>query len=710
MGTTTIAPLNPGSLLHDRYVIQQVLAHNGLYQTYLALDQESFQKPCLLTEFVLGDRVQELDRLRPLLQKELGTLCHLHHAQLPRMGSVFEQHKSLFVTLDYVEGLTYQQILQLKQRHGKSLTEPEVVWMLKQILPVLGDLHGNQIMHRNISPEAILLPMAPIADGEEITAVLSRSKPMLIQLGALESIANLIGSLSEDGPSTLVQLGQMGFAPPEQIQSGHVSPQSDLYALAVTCIVLLTGQPPQKLYDVESLTWRWDSGLVSQPLDAMLRQMLALRPCDRLDSAAAVIKALKEPKILPSQASPQDNGLLAQPPRSSVHARPMSGTQSPVKSAAMSAAQSGIPIAAYQSNSRMQAHATIPVAAGYSDYGGRSEPSTIGSIAELIAETSASGPSSAAVASARLGGRAVAHIPAEPPLRAPGRGFWGLVFLLAGGSALLGGGVALWPQFGSLAIKQSVNVPQFDWPRQGATLFDSLQRQVSLELLKLGDRAPIDPANEDPANADPANADPANADPVNADPTYRNPDPSSTASPSSYPTPQPTTQPTSNPTAQPMSQSMIKPPFASARNASARNASARNTLIDAAFSAPVSFGTLPMAQELSVPASPAAEATPIVRHPQITPVDPNTIKSLEGVLKDGGEQLYRFEGVADQQITLRLEANELTTLNIFDAKQHPVSLTLDPEKQNWVGDLSKTGPYYIHLKGSGNFRLEMDLE
>jgi serine/threonine protein kinase len=701
MGTTTIAPLNPGSLLHDRYVIQQVLAHNGLYQTYLALDQESFQKPCLLTEFVLGDQVQELERLRPLLQKELGTLCHLQHAQLPRMGSVFEQHKSLFVTLDYVEGITYQQILQLKQRHGKCLTEAEVVWMLKQILPVLGDLHGNQIMHRNISPEAILLPMAPIAEGEDITDVLLRSKPMLTQLGALESIANLIGSLSEDGPSTLVQLGQMGFAPPEQIQGGHVSPQSDLYALAVTCLVLLTGQPPQKLYDVESLTWRWDSGLVSQPLDAMLRQMLALRPCDRFDSTTAVIKALKAPKILP----PEDNGLLAQPPRSSAQSRPKSAAKSSMKSAAQSAANSGTPIAAYNATTMVQSNspAATSVAAGYAEHVAQvrqTGQSTIGSVAELIGSHSGSNSGShsglhsgsASVASARLGGRtAVAEMPPEPPLRAPGRGFWSLVVLLAGGSALLGGGVALWPQIGSMAIlKQSVNVPQFDWSRQGATLFDSLQRQVGLELLNLGDRAPIDPANADPTNAS---------------------DPSPTASPMAQPTSNPTAQPTSNPTsdptaqptAQPMSQSMINPgksPIAASRNA----------LIDAAFSAPVSFGTLPMAQELSVPASPAAEATPILRHPQITPVDPNTIKSLEGVLKDGGEQLYRFEGVANQHITLRLEANDLTTLNIFDAKQRPVSLTLDPEKQNWVGELPQNGPYYIHLKGSGNFRLEMDLE
>jgi serine/threonine protein kinase len=693
MGTTTIAPLNPGSLLHDRYVIQQVLAHNGLYQTYLALDQESFQKPCLLTEFVLGNQVQELERLRPLLQKELGTLCHLHHAQLPRMGSVFEQHKSLFVTLDYVEGITYQQILQLKQRHGKCLTEPEVVWMLKQILPVLGDLHGNQIMHRNISPEAILLPMAPIAEGEDITDVLLRSKPMLTQLGALESIANLIGSLSEDGPSTLVQLGQMGFAPPEQIQGGHVSPQSDLYALAVTCLVLLTGQTPQRLYDVECLTWRWDSGLVSQPLDAMLRQMLALRPCDRFDSTRAVIKVLKglkDSKIVPPQALPQDNGLLAQPPRSAANAR----ANVSASSSAKSAAKSGMPIAAYNAMTASQSSTSVdnPVAVsvGQAGYSGPGDRVSIGSVAELIA--SRSGSSSASVASARLGGRtAVAEVLPEPPLRAPGRGFWGLVFLLAGGSALLGGGVALWPQFGSLAIKQSVNVPQFDWPRQGATLFDSLQRQVGLELLNWGDRAPIDPANLDPTNA---------------------PEPSPTASPSSSPTTAPTTRPTAQPTDQPMSQSMSQPMNQSMLNFPGQSpiASARNALIDAAFSAPVSFGTLPMAQELSVPASPAAEATPIVRHPQITPVDPNTIKSLEGILKDGGAQLYRFEGVADQHITLRLEANELTTLNIFDAKQHPVSLTLDPDKQNWVGELSKTGPYYIHLKGSGNFRLEMDLE
>lgn len=656
MGTTTIAPLNPGSLLHDRYVIQQVLNHNGLYQTYLALDQESFQKPCLLTEFVLGDKVQELDRLRPLLQKELGTLCHLQHAQLPRMGSVFEQHRSLFVTLDYVEGLTYQQILQLKQRHDKCLTEPEVVWMLKQILPVLGDLHSHQIMHRNISPEAILLPMAPIGEGEDITDVLLRSKPMLTQLGALESIANLIGSLSEDGPSTLVQLGQMGFAPPEQIQSGHVSPQSDLYALAVTCIVLLTGQPPQKLYDVESLSWRWDTVLLSQPLDAILRQMLALRPCDRFESTTAVIKALKAPNILANQG----NGLLAQAPNSAPVKRTVAKSETVKAANASDGFSSGTKAdrKADRKASRALARELAELATASGAASGRETAGTIGT-ATLIAEPEPSAASSAAVATARLGGRSLSHLPPEPPLRAPGRGFWGLMLALAGGSALLGGGVALWPQLGSLAIKQSANVPQFNWTRQGATLFDALQRQVGLELVDFDDQPTLDPAQE--------------SDEVEAD--------------SVEPTPKPTDRPTEAPTPK-----------------------ASESPIDAAFSAPASLGTLAMAQELKSPASPATEATPIAKRPIITPVDPRTIKSLEGILQDGGEQLYRFEGGSDQHITLRLEANELTTLNIFDEKQHPVALTLDTEKQNWVGLIQKNGPHYIHLKGSGNFRLEMDLE
>jgi len=39
--------------------------------------------------------------------------------------------------------------------------------------------------------------------------------------------------------------------------AGIVDPHSDLYALAATVLVLLTGKEPQELIDDNTLTWNW---------------------------------------------------------------------------------------------------------------------------------------------------------------------------------------------------------------------------------------------------------------------------------------------------------------------------------------------------------------------------------------------------------------------------------------------------------------------
>jgi serine/threonine-protein kinase len=53
------------------------------------------------------------------------------------------------------------------------------------------------------------------------------------------------------------RLGKKGYAPEEQLRHGKAFPSSDLYALAVTALVLLTGQEPQALYDSYKGIWLW---------------------------------------------------------------------------------------------------------------------------------------------------------------------------------------------------------------------------------------------------------------------------------------------------------------------------------------------------------------------------------------------------------------------------------------------------------------------
>ncbi|NES98330.1 MAG: hypothetical protein F6K32_24730 [Desertifilum sp. SIO1I2] len=92
-----------------------------------------------------------------------------------------------------------------------------------------------------------------------------------------------------------------GYAPDEQMHMGLVYPHSDLYALAVTAIVLLTGKEPQQLIDPYTLRWNWHSqAQVSPKFREILDKMLAQRPGDRFIDAQAVLQALRGEYIPPT--------------------------------------------------------------------------------------------------------------------------------------------------------------------------------------------------------------------------------------------------------------------------------------------------------------------------------------------------------------------------------------------------------------------------
>jgi serine/threonine protein kinase len=95
----------------------------------------------------------------------------------------------------------------------------------------------------------------------------------------------------------------MGYAPPEQMSGGQVYPSTDLYALAVTVITLLTGKDPGELYDSYNNHWNWRPyAQVSNTLADVLDRMLLPTPNQRFPSAQEVIDALTPRKTTPPPA------------------------------------------------------------------------------------------------------------------------------------------------------------------------------------------------------------------------------------------------------------------------------------------------------------------------------------------------------------------------------------------------------------------------
>ncbi|MEA5562352.1 serine/threonine-protein kinase [Planktothrix agardhii] len=273
----------PGLVLRNHYAIVRELGHGGFGRTYLAKDQHRFDELCVLKEF--SPQVQgsfTLKKSQELFEREAEILYKLKHPQIPRFRELFREtidNKGyLFFVQDYVEGFNYRSLL-----NQQSFTEAEVMQLLFQILPILDYIHSYGVIHRDISPDNMIQRQS---DG----------LPMLIDFGGVKLIqAKVESELAVQGgqnPSP-TRLGKVGYAPDEQMRLGMVYPNSDLYALAATMLVLLTRKEPQQLIDPQTLNWNWRKYTQLNPkFGEILDKMLAYRHGDRFSSVQDVLVAL----------------------------------------------------------------------------------------------------------------------------------------------------------------------------------------------------------------------------------------------------------------------------------------------------------------------------------------------------------------------------------------------------------------------------------
>lgn len=290
-------PIYSGIILSNRYRIVRELGHGGFGRTYLSEDTYRFNELCVLKEF--APQVQgsyALEKSQELFEREAGVLYKLEHPQIPRFRELFrvtlDRQGYIFLVQDYVEGQNYRTLLDDRQRQGLRFSEVECTSLLLKLLPVLDYIHSLGVIHRDISPDNLILR---IADG----------LPVLIDFGGVKQVAATVESQygQQHGAAiAATRLGKVGYAPDEQMQMGIVFPHSDLYALAATVLVLLTGKEPQQLIDGYTLTWNWRRECsVSPTLGTVLDRMLAQRPGDRYQRAADVLQALSGGPVSPPQ-------------------------------------------------------------------------------------------------------------------------------------------------------------------------------------------------------------------------------------------------------------------------------------------------------------------------------------------------------------------------------------------------------------------------
>jgi len=280
-------------LLGDRYRATKLIGQGGFGRTFLGIDEHRLDTQCAIKQLLLlHSNDPLLEKAIELFQQEARQLCNLgKHPQIPDLLAYLEHQGQLYIVQDFIEG---DNLLKELKTQGKFSRE-KIGQILDELLPVLQFIHEKNVIHRDIKPDNIMRTIS----SNSWTG--SKRELVLIDFGISKQLS---ATLLTGGTIT----GTPGYAPPEQMR-GMVYPASDLYSLAVTCLRLLTGcfiksDGSDPLFNGKTMEWVWREKLrkdginIGTELEAIFQKMLAEKASDRFESAAEVVKALKQPNTL----------------------------------------------------------------------------------------------------------------------------------------------------------------------------------------------------------------------------------------------------------------------------------------------------------------------------------------------------------------------------------------------------------------------------
>lgn len=269
-------------ILCGRYEIVEHLGGGGFGQTFLAKDNHLPGNPFCVVKHLKpkSTDINTLQIAKRLFDREaetlyqLGDLCDC----IPRLFAHFDVDGEFYLVQEFIEGTTLDRLI----FPGKRFAETEVIMILQKILQPLSFVHQAQVIHRDLKPANLILRDR---DG----------KIVLIDFGAVKALTKL----NEDLPSQTiltVAIGSPGYMPNEQL-AGQPHFSSDIYALGMICIEVLTGWNCQQIPKdprTGELAWHDLAPAISPGFSELLDRMVRYDYRQRYVDASDALKALQE--------------------------------------------------------------------------------------------------------------------------------------------------------------------------------------------------------------------------------------------------------------------------------------------------------------------------------------------------------------------------------------------------------------------------------
>ncbi len=276
------------TVLKKRYLIDRSIGEGGFGITYVAWDLQTSTKVAIKEYYPSGYVSRDPRSSRVIINSKQnhapsnrGLKRFIDEAKnlsgLKKLNGIvtahdfFSDNNTAYLVMEYLDGISLKKYI---KRKGK-LDCNTVLKILKPVIYSLSEVHAAGLIHRDISPDNILITKT--------------NEVKLIDFGASKTA-------NPDGQSVSIVLKQ-GFAPEEQYRlHGEQGPWTDIYALAVTVYYCITGQvPPESIQRMYDDTIQPPSALgakITKRQENALMNALAVFAKDRTQSVDELIESL----------------------------------------------------------------------------------------------------------------------------------------------------------------------------------------------------------------------------------------------------------------------------------------------------------------------------------------------------------------------------------------------------------------------------------
>lgn len=207
-----------GQIIGNRYEIKEKLGGGGMALVYKGVDL--LLSRTVTVKILREQLASDLDVVRRF-QKEAQAVAKLSHPNIVSIYDVGQEKDIYYLVMEYIEGKNLKEIILEKG----MLEAGEAINYAMQICDALQHAHDNNVIHRDIKPQNILIT--------------NQGKLKVTDFGIAQAATNATMTYSGSGI-----IGTVQYISPEQARGEISTIHTDLYSAGVVLYEMLTGRLP----------------------------------------------------------------------------------------------------------------------------------------------------------------------------------------------------------------------------------------------------------------------------------------------------------------------------------------------------------------------------------------------------------------------------------------------------------------------------------